>query len=498
MKGDFSRLTFDPNNNFSRVLMQMGRVQLDSDWNEQGDILLHFMRTLARDLIGPHGGPGEGFTLTRDAVGDGTFDLLITPGRYYVGGHLCVCPERFNGSEVSYFNQPYYRPPGESKTFSSSLKETMAYLDVWERHITGFEDNSLFEIALDGVDTTTRTQVVWQLKLLELTGDENGLLAKERAAGIERSRLCFTMFSGTRSSAQLRARSAPAEHNDDPCNIESDALYRGAENQLYRVEIHQGNVRTDRNDFDDSKKPTFKWSRENGSIVFPVTGVASVKGGGKKTRVTLANLGRDEKLSLREGDVVELVDDDYTLSNSAGDLLKVLSVERDEFAVVLEGAPGIQFDDTRHPLLRRWDQKAAGLFQTGIEISLNGVSDNDWLTLEDGVQIQFRPSDVEGPRMLFHTGDYWLIPARTNTRDIVWPKDAAGNAEARPPRGIKHYYAPLGIVSQGGEIQKCRCTINPLTDCGRTTTEIHKEEKTKPVETTVKQATKQKQTKKGK
>ena len=30
MKGDFSRITFDPKKHYSRVLMQQGRVQLDA------------------------------------------------------------------------------------------------------------------------------------------------------------------------------------------------------------------------------------------------------------------------------------------------------------------------------------------------------------------------------------------------------------------------------------------------------------------------------------
>ena len=59
MKGDFTRDTFDPFRHFSRVLMQQGRVQLDADFNEQAAILLHYLRTLAADLIGPHGGPGN-------------------------------------------------------------------------------------------------------------------------------------------------------------------------------------------------------------------------------------------------------------------------------------------------------------------------------------------------------------------------------------------------------------------------------------------------------
>ncbi|MFX8500613.1 DUF6519 domain-containing protein, partial [Acinetobacter baumannii] len=52
MKGDFTRITFDPANHFSRVLLQQGRVTLDADANEQASILLHYLQTLARDLIG--------------------------------------------------------------------------------------------------------------------------------------------------------------------------------------------------------------------------------------------------------------------------------------------------------------------------------------------------------------------------------------------------------------------------------------------------------------
>ena len=59
MNGDFTRDTFNPAKQFSRVLMQQGRVTLDADWNEQSSILLHYLRTLARDLIGPYAAPVE-------------------------------------------------------------------------------------------------------------------------------------------------------------------------------------------------------------------------------------------------------------------------------------------------------------------------------------------------------------------------------------------------------------------------------------------------------
>lgn len=89
MKADLTRDTFDPLKKFTRVLMQQGRVQLDADWNEQASILLHYLRTLAADLIGPAGGPlgNCGFGLSLDAAF--SEDFRIGAGRYYVDGHLC-------------------------------------------------------------------------------------------------------------------------------------------------------------------------------------------------------------------------------------------------------------------------------------------------------------------------------------------------------------------------------------------------------------------------
>src|SRR5277367_2214284 len=88
MKADLTRNTFDPWKHFTRVLMQQGRVQLDSDWNEQAAILLKYVQALAADLIGPHGGPaaGLGFQVAEGSIAT---DFAISPGHYYVDGILC-------------------------------------------------------------------------------------------------------------------------------------------------------------------------------------------------------------------------------------------------------------------------------------------------------------------------------------------------------------------------------------------------------------------------
>src|SRR5215470_10275575 len=88
MKADFTRNTFDPRKHFARVLMQQGRVQLDADWNEQAAILLHYVQTLAADLIGPRGGPKAACGFQIAPFTPATKDFLISPGRYYVDGLL--------------------------------------------------------------------------------------------------------------------------------------------------------------------------------------------------------------------------------------------------------------------------------------------------------------------------------------------------------------------------------------------------------------------------
>src|ERR1044072_1977822 len=452
MRGDFSRVTLHPTKNFIQVLKQQGRVDLEADWNEQSDILLHYIQTLARDLIGPHGGPAAaGFALS---FSPGDNKLMISRGHYYVDGILCENP-----SDVSYLEQPYYTP--KENTVPDFF---LAYLDVWKRHITGYEDNSILEPALGGIDTATRVQAVWQVKLLKLNANNS----QER-------KCADPIFEIENSKAEMRARAQLPKNNRDPCNVEADARYRGADNQLYRVEIHIGNVDEDGKRVAE-RKPRFKWSREDASVVLPVVSISTSSDSGGTTTVELVNMGRDERSRLRPGDVVEIVDDHRSIYNysdlpaggDSGALLKVIDIDDDGLTVTLEGRSKISVENGQknHPLLRRWDQKAGEGkdYQNGIEIAEQTISDapnssdGEWYELEDGVQIQF--VKIAAPGATYRVGDYWLIPARTATRDVEWPKNSNGKPAGRPQRGIKHHYAPLGIsmINNGKlEIRSCRC-----------------------------------------
>src|SRR5258707_15027127 len=84
MSSDISRQRFNPTNDFSSVLMQQGRVQLDADWNEWNEILDRRWRSENIDIIGRGVVPLEtphGFEI--QLIGGG---LTIGRGRIYVDG----------------------------------------------------------------------------------------------------------------------------------------------------------------------------------------------------------------------------------------------------------------------------------------------------------------------------------------------------------------------------------------------------------------------------
>jgi hypothetical protein len=462
MKGDFSRRTYHRTKHFSGVLMQQGRVQLDADWNDQRAIEQYRLQTLARDLFGPHGGPasGLGFAITVDA--SQTYNFKIGAGRYYVGGILCendadcwyVTAEGGAGKDPLP-GQPDYTPAAierlEKLAQDNHDESFLAYLDVWERHITYVEDDSIREVALGGPDTATRAKVVWQVKLMRAaTGADGATPACDEV----------TATLPGLGAAQLKARVKPTQPSTDPCIQAPDARYRGAENQLYRVEIHEGGSGSAGV---AGAGATFKWSRDNGAIIFPIIELNGAV-------ATLMHLGRDARLGLQVGDWVEVIDDDVTLHGDPGPMLQVDAIDPVEMQVTLKTPANIALpvyapDSARHPYLRRWDQKGAKgapLVNGAVRIS-EDQGENGWLNLEDGVQVQFQPGGV------YRSGDYWLIPARVATGRIEWPGPIDAPL-ASAPHGVEHAYAPLAMltVDASGKVQTggdCRCALVLQRQC---------------------------------
>jgi hypothetical protein len=329
MKGDFTRSTFNREKHYSSVRMQQGRVQLDADWNEQMDIEAHLDQTEAKDVIGLCGAPktGGGFQIGATTVGS---DLTISPGRIYVDGILCE-----NEQNVLFTEQPDL--PGASLPTQPGIY--LAYLDVWQRHLTALEDPDIREVALSGPDTATRTKTIWQVKLLQIGANDN----------------CLSDVTIEGSTGKLRARARPEATPPNLCVVPASAGYRRLENQLYRVEIHEsGSLGT----------ATFKWSRDNGSVIFPIKEFIDNQ---PTNQIRVNSLGQDQVLTLRIGDWVEVLGDETELrlgeDTGAGPILGTLAqinaIDEAERVLTLSADVSARSDEG-HPKVRRpaksWSQ----------------------------------------------------------------------------------------------------------------------------------------------
>jgi hypothetical protein len=451
MYGDFSRLTFAPEKHFSAVLVQQGRVMLDADANEQTAVMLHYLRRLAADLIGPYGGPAgsAGFEIGLDTSTNPP-TLSIGAGRYYVRGLLCEVD-----APTTYLEQPEgYRDPDEGEDQLPTGGPYILYLRAWERHITAVEDPSIRELALgeNGPDTAARSKVVSQVLASPEWPPGSGKAVPNTKKDAytqwndwEQAQFAAETTLGGGQIPLLAARARqPAADDLDPCVVSPEARFRGLENQLYRVEVHRGGT---------EGTATFKWSRDNGAAVFPLESLSGAE-------ATVVSLGRDRGLGIEVGDWVEVIDDRSVLRGERHALRRIDRIEPLDRLVFLEdgSANGVGRDPDLHPFLRRWDQEegpaSSGYATLDPADGVLELSEGDWIELENGIEIRFDEGGDYSP------GDYWLIAARVATGDVEWPQDASGPASL-PPVGIKYFYAPLAHV-KGDAASDMRSMFDPL------------------------------------
>ena len=403
MKGDFSRLTFDPTKNYGSVRMQQGRVQLDADWNEQVDINEHRIGTLFTDLIGLSGVPQGASTIVPSDfqvhVTNTGSELHLNEGHMYVAGKLVQ-----NDTTVSLTAQPNL----PAATLPSTDGRYLAYLDVWQRLVTTLEDPQIRDAALGGADTTVRTQNVWQVKLVPLDdqddviGNIDGLLDQRTPAPISTGRM----------SARLRQANTMLD------------------NRLYRVEVHDAGA---------LGGATFKWSQDNGAIAASITQIHTTTiNDAQVSTIILSDTETAVQSRFAANQWIEFSNEALTLNGLPGIFAKLTAVSErsltvESWAPLTAEQQAICGQDWQQnlgaqPIVRRWDSSGV--------VTLEMPTTNDgWLELEQGIEVSFAAGN-------YKTGDYWLIPARHLTGQIDWPA-----ADPQPPLGIQHYYAPLAALT---------------------------------------------------
>lgn len=455
-RGDFTRDTFRAEDQYSRVFMQQGRVSIDADWNEQVSITNHYQRMLTTAMIGPHAAPWNCHNHFHLALTDER-KYRLNGGYYYVNGLMCLNERTYEGELADIL-----KCDDDDLEFGSFI----FYLDVWESHVTYIDDDGIREQALGGADTATRAKINWKIRAKQIGEFEEikPILYVDEAGnptGVNQSRFLSLIREDAKpGNAFMIARGKPARKDSDLCSSDSSAGYRGKENQLYRVEICRS----------DKELVTFKWSRENSAVMFPVRKISN-------DTIMLEHLGRDICNRLKVNDWVEVISGDEDCHCDKCVLHQVVSIDAEKYTVTLNHNVVGDFDDAAlaNAYLRRWDQKVGD--ENGIPVK---EAVDDWYELEDGVEIKFGVALSRMPRRKmsekareeelanlrereegghdyikpllkeihvgFQPGDYWLIPARSVSNSIEWPKKDDGQPKPMPPHGVVHHYAPLRLL----------------------------------------------------
>jgi Family of unknown function (DUF6519) len=495
MSGDYSRDTFDALRDHAAVFLQQGRAALDADWNETVRIFERRIRAGTVDTIGRAVVPRETETGFEIQLAAGP-TLEIGRGRMYLDGMLIECHGAANfpesgdtdfpapvfdrgreetdgpegvldelisaesGDFLPYDRQPYWPVPNP---LPQSAGPHLAYVVAWQREVTPLENPALLEPALGGIDTATRWQTVWQVRVLPDVGANATCATPD-------DQLDGWQAEIAPSTARLTTTTIDIEDPEDPCLVPPTDGYTGIENQFYRVELHlvgdtQGDAR-------------FKFSRENASVAAAIESFAN-----PADRISVRRIGRDEILRFRAGDWVEITDDRRELDHRSGQMLRVARVHEETREIELEGTVDADFvpsgigEDTvtaRRSRVIRWDQRGVILLDDGTQWAdldddlSDGLipvpSDGRAIVLESGITVSFSTAPGAGS---FREMDYWRFAARTAGTQIE-------ELEAAPPEGIQRHYGRLAIVTFpasrldcrvfwppdfGGEAESCACTV---------------------------------------
>jgi len=493
MHGDFSRDSHDPKKNFTRVLMQQGRLLVDADWNEQSAIILNYLRALAADVIGWHGGPsvapGTGKQYTKSVADTGPFLVRlngnnelesVAGGRYYLDGLQIT-------EDDTPFNQEADRHiQVDNKPDATNLPNQLIYVDAYEQHVVAERDGSIRDDAFGGLETTSRSHLVTRIRLLHTDLDENAEELKRPERDLTkpgfRDVVIKTVLADTEPTIDSRSlRDTKLPHliawtnlntsDQENCVQKERAGYTGLENQLYRVEVHHagsdGKMFWDPEAKDQKKAQddafTLKWSRDNGSVVYAATAGT--------TTARLKTKWRDESRAIRKGDLVELI----TPSSESGTIVSVTGVQEDNGDITIEFAQPekVAFKPEESIIIRRWDHRNRKSFP----VSTNGgflvreqitnekqkTGNSVAIPLEDGVVVQLSLGK-DGDNGKLQAGDYWLIPARAATGNVIWPRNETDSSKPKavPARYAEHHYAPIALINAGGTIIDLRRNIAPV------------------------------------
>jgi hypothetical protein len=449
---DISRSAFDPRKRYTGVRMQMGRVIVDDDWNENERIGDEDLRHSRVDIIGPAGTPDAGFRVENAGQNlDGNIDFDLQAGTFYLGGYRLELIAR-----QTYLLQ-LDQLQGDLKTTPAADRVDMVYLTTYLQPVSAVEDSELFEVALGGPDTSTRMRIMQRVRLVE----DVGQLPCDQAWQVVLAKLAEEGLGSLNDENELvpdtslQVSFAAAGSPDDLCSPTAAGGYLGAENQAIRIQIVDPGH--------------FTWGFNNAAPLYRVQ-----LSGDRKT-VTMLTEPKDQAHWPLTNQVVEILPWGAVLPNNekiaeiGGHLTKVQASYHPDTGqlTLVDAVPTSGFDDWKarddaaelavggeYYYLRVWNRGGDTGSPEAISIAAGPID----LGMT-GLKITFSSSQ-------FAAGDYWVIAARPETpnRVVPWVLESG-----RGPHGIRRFVAPLALIhwpadlANPPQVDDCRPHFRPLT-----------------------------------
>lgn len=418
MTADISRHSLRPAQKFTGVVRQQGRLPLDADENEAGDIAALMLRDVVAEAICNRGSPDDGFRIGTPTVTAGTLDFPVA------GGSLYLCGVRCATADVTYDSQPDWLTfpldaTGPSIPVAGATRTDLVWLQAWEQTVTATEDAELFERALGGADTTARHRVMARVRVLEdvpATCAEAfaDLVAREFPGGTLDAEECEVL-----SNTTLTIGFTQLEPLEDLCRPSAQAGFLGARNEAFRVQV--------------TTPGRFVWGRDNAAPLYRVQ-VTANPDDGLRRRIVFLTLPRDEFGWPLAGMTVELLrwgaflDNTEKAAEPTGLLLRVENgFDPAGSSILVAAEPPLAWET--------WFTTPEG------QAALNprdDVTANTYFFLRvwtggGAAGAVDHPMDVGNPVPLGETGltatftagglpgDYWVAAARPNTPTAVTP-----------------------------------------------------------------------------
>jgi len=476
MTADISRHSLRPSQNYTGVVRQQGRLPLDAEETEAGDISTLMLRDAIADMICEKGAPGDGFMVKNlGLTANNLLDFTLENGCFYLGGLRCstaVFPNS-GSTNMTYQNQPDWigmdlDTPGPTLPNTGDARTDLIYLEAWEQTVTATEDAELFETALGGADSAARRRGMSRVKVLDNVPDTcheafADLIAREYPGGILDEAGCEV-----KSQTELSIGFTTLNPLNDLCRPSAQAGFLGARNETFRLQV--------------TTPGRFIWGRDNAAPLYRVQ-VQAHPTDSSRRKIVFLTPPRDEfgwplagmtVEMLRWGAVLEnhektaepqglllTVENGYDPSDDSILISAAVPQDWDDWFTSDDGQAAINpLDDTSDGLetyfyLRVWTGggDAGGAVDHAID-SLTPVALG-----ETGLTALFSGQGM--------SGDYWIVSARPNTPTQVTPHALLTGS---PPVGPRRLLAPLALIPWTGpvpgDVLDCRHRFRPLCKVG--------------------------------